>query len=430
MWISPGAAEQRRQDPKRGVDLPPCGVVPHLVLDNYLTLHRPLLASYFTTPISSASASMMESVSNMDETPRLPLELIFQVIDSLVGDSHVILRPSHSITKTLLSLALVCRATYPVASNYLRQHCVYIDNDRRLRDLIYCVESTKGADATDTQPTASLRLGAPLRPISTLYLAPFAATLDDQPTAIWIRELFCVLHPSLRSLVVDVPLRSLCPADDHLNVRKTLRDAFGLLTSLEELVSVRDELYLDVLEPDWRRADEPREAPVWTLWPGLRRLALYNVDADERFWANARGMRELETVVLTRADGLWDTCLKSAYLGVSASGGAVTAADGPEPGAPPPRPLKVVLVNVSSQHPDRFAGQRKWAQVDPGNVVSAATYDVPVSFYGDDDDIQLCQNWVKTAALRKELWEWEGTPVRAGRDGEETSTAAVFELEA
>lgn len=387
----------------------------------------------------------------MNVSRTFPLELIFQVIDNVVGDPHVILRPSHPITRTLLSLASVCRATYPVASNYLRQHCVYIDNDRRLRGLIQCLELTSdwtqgtlleshgGADVTDIPPSTHRLPGAPLCPITTLYLAPYANTLDDQPNAIWIRELFCLIHPTLRRLIVDLPLRSLYPADDHLNVRKTLRDAFSLLTNLEEFVSVRDELFLDVLERAWRRPDEASEAPVWTLWHELKRLALYNVNADERFWADVQGMRELETVILTRANGLQETCLKSAYLAAARVGGANADTDtdgsgfelggadadtdtegsdfdlgGAEtPEAPPPRPLKVVLVNVSSQHPESVAGQFKWAFVDPDDMISVRIYDVPVPFYGDDDDIELCQGWVKTAALSRELWNWEGTLISA-----------------
>lgn len=376
----------------------------------------------------------------MEGVPRLPLELIFHVIASLLGDPRAMLRSSHPATKTLLSLTLVCRATYPVASNYLRKHCAYIDNDRRLRQLIHCVESTRNwtQGSTAAAPAAPLSLlppyatSSPLRPFTTLYLAPFGRSLDDQPAAIWVRELFCLLGPHLARLVADLPLRSLRPADDHLDVRRTLRAAFGELARLEELVSVRDELYLDVLERDWRRPgdddhdDDDDEEVLWTAWPRLRRLALYNADADGRFWAHVRGAPRLETVVLTRADGLRDVCMKSAYLGTGAAqaGGAAAGAAGA-----PPRPLKVVMVNVSSDHPDGLRGQESWDEVDPGNVVDATSYDVPTSFYGDEDVITLCQEWVKTAALRGDLWDWEGTPLRARRGGGDASGAQVFELE-
>ncbi|ROW17956.1 hypothetical protein VPNG_00275 [Cytospora leucostoma] len=181
-----------------------------------------------------------------------------------------------------------------------------------------------------------------------LYLAPFGRTIDDQPAALWLRELFCLVHPTLRRLVVDMPLRSLQPADDHLGVRATLREAFGMLTGLEELASVRDQLYLDVLEPEWRAGRA--EPAVWaSSWPGLRRLALYGVPADERFWRAVGRMRVLETVVLARPDFLDDTCMK---------------------------------------------------------------------------------NWVKTAALRGDVWDWEGSLIIGTPRADEPTGAAVFELEA
>lgn len=369
----------------------------------------------------------------MSDLPNLPLELIFSIITSLLGDPQIIQNPSHSTTKALLSWTLVCRATYTVATNHLREQCLFIDNDRRLRDLIQTVESTKhrvqgySGAGTDVPNSLTIQPGSSLRPISSLYLSPFGNTLDNQPTAIWIRELFCLVHPTLRRLVIDMPLRSLYPADDHLNVRKTLREGFSLLTELEEFTSVRDELYLDILEPEWRTE---RETAVWTMWPKLRRLALYNVDADERFWKSVRNMRELDTVVLTRADGLESTCMKSEYLGTTSGvGTSDDMGNVVEEETAPARPLKVVVVNISSNQPNYLAGRWKWDKVDPNNVMKVMTYDVPTSFYGDENPIYLCQNWAKTAALRGEIWDWEGDMVKAGpRDG--TGNALVFELEA
>lgn len=380
----------------------------------------------------------------MGDMQKLPLELIFQVVASLVRDTRTILRPSNPATKALLAFALVCRATYPVAANLLRQHCVYIDNDRRLRELIRCVE-------TNTTP---------LRPITSLFLAPFRGhNLDDQPTAIWVRELFCLVHPSLTRLVIDMPLRSLSPASDHLSVRKTLRSAFCLLTSLEEFVSVRDELYLDVLEREWQQAGPGREVDVWSLWPRLRRLALYNVDADDHFWKAVRSVEGVELVVLTRADGLETVCMKTEYLDVGtapaavAAAAAAAAADGTQlaqaaagmgtgidstnttdkknrQGKQPPRPLKVVLVNVENDQPIHLAGRWKWDKTDPLHLVQVSKYDVPTSFYGDEDPIELCQQWVKAAAVRGDIWDWEGPLIQQEPRGDDGSIAPLYELEA
>ena len=381
----------------------------------------------------------------MADLPRLPLELIFHIISSLLGDRRAILPPSRSATKALLAFTLVCRATHGVAANYLRDHCVHIDNDVRLRKLIYCVESTSSHAGSVTARAPALlaapSTGTSLHALTALYLAPFGrgrgrgggATLDDQPTAIWVRELFCLVRATLRRLVVDMPLRGLRPADDHLGVRATLREAFGMLTALEEFASVRDELYLDVSEPEWRAVPGAPEPAVWASWPRLRRLALYNAPADGVFWGAVAGMAALETVVLTRADCLEETCIKSEYLGTWSpaghAGGETTGlGDVGEEGVEPPRPLKVVLVNVSNHHqPDQMAGRWKWDRVDPDNIMKVMTYDVPTSFYGDENPIDLCQDWVKTAALKGDIWDWEG-PLVMGAP--RAIQPAVFELEA
>ncbi|EOO02419.1 hypothetical protein UCRPA7_2030 [Phaeoacremonium minimum UCRPA7] len=221
----------------------------------------------------------------------------------------------------------------------------------------------------------------------------------------WIRELFYLVCGSLRRLVIDMPLRSLYPADDHLNVRKTLREGFSTLTKLEEFVSVRDELYLRVYEREWLI----EEAEVWTLWPALRRLALYNVDADEQFWGRVAGMPKLETLILTRADGMQETCIKSSYFAATQ------------------RPIDVLIVNVSTEHP-REIPRWAWQDVDPQMKMQVMVYDVPTSFYGDEDYITLCQDWVKAAALRGTLWDWKGyllqpAPVGSGLTNPEPETS-------
>lgn len=396
--------------------------------------HSCRLANTFITVVRVPNNPSREA-SNMSGFPRLPLELIFHVIDSLVpGDLRTVLRPSGSTTKTLLSLTRVCRAIYPVASNHLRKHCIYIDNDRRLRDLIWCVESARrepqSSDSHHPESTPVMPLSLPpgiaLHPITSLYLAPFRDTIDNQPIAIWIRELFCLIHPTLKRLVIDIPLRSMYPADDHLNVRKTLREAFSLLTNLEEFVSVRDELYLDLLEPEWRTE---QEVAVWRLWPRLKRLALYNVAADEIFWASVRQMSDLETVILTRADDLETVCIKSHYINTGRASAPVgedaSAHEAEAESSRTTRPLKVVLVNIYNQQPDHLAGRWNWDRIDPENAVKVMLYDVPTSFYGDENPWTLCQQWVKTASLRGYLWEWEGSLVRASRSGASSEEPGV-----
>ena len=193
---------------------------------------------------------------------RLPIEIILRVLSSYVIDRpRAILPPVRSETKAILAFTLVCYATYAPASRYLREHCVHLASSSRLRDLLVCLE----------RPAMVRSLGASTSGIyiTALFLAPFGPSLDDLPTAMWVRELFCVVGRSLRRLVVDLPLRSLSPADDHLDVRKALRDAFCRLTVLEEFVSVRDELYCMQRQEVWspgRASTNKDQRPVWKDW--------------------------------------------------------------------------------------------------------------------------------------------------------------------
>ena len=71
------------------------------------------------------------------------------------------------------------------------------------------------------------------------------------------------------------------------------------------------------------------------------------------------------------------------------------------------KPIEVLVVNVSTEHP-REIPRWAWRDADPEMKMRVMVYDVPTSFYGDEDSITLCQDWVKAAALRGTLWDWEG----------------------
>lgn len=298
----------------------------------------------------------------------LPLELVLDVIRCMLPKPNVLLAPSHPITQTLLSFTLVCHETRRFANRCLLQHCIYLASESSLRSLVLTIPARPD-----------------LRNITALFLAPFADTIDNQPTAIWIRELFGYTGASLRRLIIDIPLRSLYPDDDHLGVRAILNEGFQRLENLEELVSVRDELYLDTTRPTTER-------PFWTRWPRLRRLAVYNADCHSSFWSDVATRSQLETLVLTRADGL-DYCdPKAAYLRHCS------------------RPLKILLINVE-QHHVRFSGTRvlSWTTVDPDRKVNIVRYTVPL--FNDDDPIEVCQDYVRIGAEHGTLWDWEGETI-------------------
>lgn len=301
----------------------------------------------------------------------LPLELVLNVITrALPKYPNVILPPSHPITQLLLSFTLVCHETRRLARRYLRQHCVYLSSGKRLRAFLLQVPS---------HPEN--------RKVSNVLLAPFNDTIDDQPTATWVRELFNYTCLSLRRLVIDIPLRSLYPENDHLGVRPILREGFLRLENLEEFISVRDELFLDVRH-------HGDEVPVWASWLRLKRLALYNVAADDDFWEEIAEMPELETLVLTRADCLREYNIKSEYFQHTK------------------KPLKVLIINVENDQV-RFGNMRRaaWDVVDPQKKMTIMTYNVP-SLYADENPIEVCQDYVRAGAENGTLWTWEGEVIQ------------------
>ncbi len=140
---------------------------------------------------------------------------------------------------------------------------------------------------------------------------------------------------------------------------------------------MRDELYLDCCDQPLN-ADEPY---VWSLWPKLRTLALYNADVSSaRFWLGLARLGCLETLVLTRSDGLESVDLKREWRRHC----------GDEK-----RGLNVVLVNVQSEH-SVLMGSESWTNDD---TVVVRKVNVPISYYGDEDYIELCQEWVERRML-------------------------------
>ena len=146
---------------------------------------------------------------------------------------------------------------------------------------------------------------------------------------------------------------------------------------------MRDELYLNCYEPDINE-DEP---PVWSLWPKLRALALYNPDVGDAsmtsFWPHLGKLEHLETLVLTRSDGTDSTDIKEEWRKCCGD---------------KERVVNVVLVNVEYDH-RALMGKDMWKEDDKMVVREV---NVPTSFYGDEDFIELCQAWVKRRMLRGE----------------------------
>ncbi|KAL2066728.1 hypothetical protein VTL71DRAFT_2800 [Oculimacula yallundae] len=308
-------------------------------------------------------------MASYPEPAKLPCEILLTVIDSLLPASElqqVALPPTHPVTKTLIALTYTSRALRLHACRLLYKHCLYIHTARRLRKLIRTINESQ-----------RFRGGDLLEFCTSLYLRPFPVhgTISDKVICNNVQRLMTALSPRLRRLLVDIPFRSLYPDQDILKVRPVLRNAFSNLPALQEFCSVRDELYLSL-----GSSDEPG---VWSDWTNLKRIALYNVDvATEKFWKGLYASTQVETVILTRADGLSEVDIKREWKNLFN--------DSVE------RRLEVILVNVDAEHTIPL-GQDSWKEED---MMHVRLLNVPISYYGDEDLIILCQQWVKRRILQ------------------------------
>ena len=330
---------------------------------------------------------LQQNMLTKNPQPFLPPDLVLYVIDFIPPTSDtakIAYEPSHILTRTLLALTLTSRIIYPTARRLLYTHCLYVDSPRRLR----CLLSSLSAYTADLAAPQSLppieSKPSTIQHETSLYLAPFLNdTINDLPTAQAVHHLLSLLAPTLRRLVIDIPVRSLDPEGDTLGIRRVLKKAFTRLTSLELFCSVRYQMFLDYLEDNIGSFKGFEKANVWPLWPQLRTLALYNCDlSSERLWLGLSMAERLETLVLTRADGVREVDFRSEWI-------ARVNGD---------RGLTVWFVDVDGGRgiPETIE------EPDEGDKIKIMVGRVPTSYYGDEDVIELCQNWIKRLALKGE----------------------------
>jgi len=186
-------------------------------------------------------------------------------------------------------------------------------------------------------------------------------------------------------MVIDIPLRSLYPWDDHLAVRPILRSAFEQLENVEEFTSARDELFLDLHDVD----ENVEEAPVWSLWPKLERLAIYNPDvSNERFREGLKGLERLTHLVITRADGLEEIDVQTSFE----TAGRQT--------------LRVMSANALDRW-DFSPEARRMQTVEHRCPLELYRLHVPVTA-NEDSVIEDCQFWVRDRAIDGSLWKQKG----------------------
>ncbi|KAH7150153.1 hypothetical protein B0J13DRAFT_549640 [Dactylonectria estremocensis] len=392
-------------------------------------------------------------------TQKLPNEVIQMIVGNLVPSmwDKASLPASHVITKTLIALTRVCWATYPRATDLLWQYCLRIDSNNKALKFSQCLQSTSvekifhhcrhvrlylepfeepseepfeeplkevespseagssSGSANDTPEPSVIRFSCYGGSSDESSFSPSPKPpLADMQTAIVVRDILLTLAPVLKCLIIDMPLRSLYPEYDKEGIRPILRHGFEALVHLEEFVSIRDELFLAIVEDE-------TEHHVWaTCWPKLRRLALYNLDMDpeEGAWLEIVGLPCLELGVFTRADGSrfgevseddaeqddaeqeWVASLSH----VRAQARRTLQHDGSSL-----RSLSLVFVDCV-EHPELFTWFASGLDWKSGDITLHVHFISP-SVYGpgtspeDVDPREICQDWVKRQALDGTLWE-------------------------
>jgi hypothetical protein len=235
---------------------------------------------------------------------------------------------------------------------------------------------------------------------------PVISQLEDFATVQAVNEILITLAPVLKAIIVDMPLRSVRPEDDIVGVRKLLREGFEALVNVEELVSISDELYLDTKE-------DHSEPEVWTRWPKLRCLSLYNVFVEPDLWKNMLQCPQLEIAVLTRADAWQDMSrvnIKNQWSRACAEATSQCRTSFDDRIPYQGREIVIAFCDWNSELPrfDTFADT--WERLDPDNLIWIMT--VPIDppydpatpghayYYGDTP-----QSWIRSRALSGSLWD-------------------------
>ncbi|KAL6703146.1 hypothetical protein ACN47E_010139 [Coniothyrium glycines] len=323
---------------------------------------------------------MESTASALTEAPRLPPELLYHVLDQLVstndGREPVAFEPSNDITKTLRALTIVSRSTYSIASKYLYSRCIYLHNltnyarfRRTLElDLQYHPEALEpGQFARNDQLFAEANI---LQHISSLFVSPTRTNNDSKGATLvrlqQITDVCQTIGGNLKRLALDFhPVH--VPRKDYLllNLNNRNSSIFVKMLKLEELIISYHVLHYFQYPP-----------------PNLKRLAVTAQELSE-VMDFMRPVSSLETLIFLRPTNLSSSNIDtifSTYHG---------------------KQLDVVLVDVNSNHrtPKRT---RSWATDDCVKIWEA---DVPTSFYGDEDDLVLCDNHIWTHGVSGDLWK-------------------------
>jgi hypothetical protein len=322
----------------------------------------------------------------MQQPPRLPLELILQILEASFphGGPHLIADVSTDDVQMLVKWAQVCRSTYEPATRFLRQHCVYLNSVDRVRKFSQCLTNSASNVASTLPPTI------PLTSASFIYIGLDKESIQSPHTSSLIKDLFMALGSSVRRLVFDLPFRRLADSGfDMDGIDSLLSEGLAALTNMEEFVTTGGLPALDFWGYD---------SSLVRQWPKLRRLAGFQVNLAEGVWRNVARSRSVEEVVIARPFLLriqkWNVKQAIAKHWKQEEGGDPSYA----------RHLKVRLADHEFSPP---LLETSMAELhDPLGLMDVSSFAVPMKrtrglILRTDDG---CRQWLMDAAKQDTLW--------------------------
>ncbi|PWY86073.1 MFS general substrate transporter [Aspergillus heteromorphus CBS 117.55] len=357
-------------------------------------------------------SSLLERVTTV--SMHLPPEIIQLIIEYTIPPNPPVAFPMFSgEVDTLVSLTFVSRFTRQIARRLLTNHCLLIDEERLLQEVLDC-------QPPDLVSSNSAERGVHIQKNMAAGLVLALVDAEKPTVAKQIDQLSFYLCRRLTRLVIDLPLRFYHPQLDD-KVRSTLREAFLRLTQLEEFCSATDDLCLDTKRlplvwevPSAQLEEDDYEPAVWSLWPRLRRLALCEVDVTSmQFLGGLRRCSNLTHLVLVAPSNL-DRATRSGWQGPGFLPSlerllVVDSADefemvggkdnlGWETGFV----QQLFQCHQSRQQADQGDPSKDEKDMSFESLVTKIAFPVPAHRKGDDDII--CHGWLLDASIDGTIW--------------------------
>ncbi|KAL3435928.1 hypothetical protein BDV09DRAFT_184712 [Aspergillus tetrazonus] len=353
---------------------------------------------------------------------QLPPELILLVIEALIPSESRILPPGHIVTRTLLSLSLTCKLTYPLARELLFTHCLYLNSGKRIEDVLNQSQLCRFGRYSPVGVDKGTRARS-------LFLAfPSPVTISLNSTDRQIDSLLSLFSTNVRCLIIDLPLRHLLFNDtENRRAQNVVYGAISRLEAVEEFCYLRDGLGTAPYRHTWlNRLD----ISAWSLgvtlvWPRLRRLALCNPAFDHLLVETLRQSPNLTHLAFTcpsKMESLYtDRAIQSLDFAQTFSHlqrVLILQGDGP---LEITHPWDFWESRMVTQHVDRgnweqsFLGKLMVAVQTAARSTSVVQFQPELVYINepktgpfDSEDYATFQEWTGTRALDGTLWDYPG----------------------